>query len=106
MEPYFYSLSLILYKCTYNSVQCSTEDFISFTSASYGLCYTFNAKMKNNNNKSVRYGNEYGDDGILDLELYVHSYQYVPYNWNGKYVINLSNGIFFSFRFWYNGSST
>lgn len=84
LEPYLYSLPLMLYKCTFNSLPCSTENFISFTSSSYGLCYTFNAKMKNSSKDSVRYGNQNGGDGVLDLELYVHSHQYFPYYWKGK----------------------
>ncbi len=85
LESMFYSPSSMLYICTYNSLPCSTADFISFTSSAYGLCYTFNVKPINSSDDSVRYGNENGGNGILDLELYVHSHQYVPYLRQGKY---------------------
>ncbi|CAF1353771.1 unnamed protein product [Rotaria sordida] len=79
MEPFFYSLSSMLYTCTFNSQPCSAADFISFTSSTYGLCYTFNAKLKNSSNNSVRYGHQNGGTGKLNLGLYVHSHQYVPH---------------------------
>ncbi len=82
-ESFFYSLPSMLYSCYYNSVPCSAADFIPFTSSSYGRCYTFNAKLKNSSS-SVRYGNEYGGNGELDLSLYVQSHQYVPYISDGK----------------------
>ncbi|CAF4932388.1 unnamed protein product [Rotaria sp. Silwood1] len=56
---------------------CSASDFTSFSSSSYGLCYTFNAKLKNMTD--VRKSNEYGGSGKLELSFYVHSHQYVPY---------------------------
>lgn len=84
LEALLYPLSSMLYKCTFNSRPCSAGDFITFTSASYGLCYTFNAKMQNGNKSTVRYGNQYGGNGDLELELYVHSHQYVPYIWLSK----------------------
>ncbi|CAF3589723.1 unnamed protein product [Rotaria sordida] len=79
MEPFFYSLSSMLYTCTFNSQPCSAADFISFTSSTYGLCYTFNAKLKNSSNDNVRYGHQNGGTGKLNLGLYVHSHQYVPH---------------------------
>jgi hypothetical protein len=82
-ESFFYSLPSMLYSCKYNSLPCSAADFIPFTSSSYGQCYTFNAKLKNSNS-SVRYGNENGGNGELDLSLYVQSHQYVPYTAHGK----------------------
>jgi hypothetical protein len=83
IESTFYSLPSMLYSCSFNSVQCSAADFIPFLSSEYGLCYTFNAKLKNNSS-SVRYGSEYGGTGELDLSLYVYSDQYVPYVQDGK----------------------
>lgn len=80
----YFPVSSILYSCSFNTVPCSAEDFISFTSSSSGICYTFNAKLKNNRSGSVRYANQNGADGTLDLGLYVHSYQYVPYIREGK----------------------
>jgi hypothetical protein len=76
---FLYSLSSMLYSCSFNSEPCSAADFIPFLSAEYGLCYTFNAKLKNSINSNVRYANEYGGNGELDLSLYVHSDQYLPY---------------------------
>lgn len=84
LDPDFYSLSSILYRCTFNNAPCSVADFIPFTSSSYGLCYTFNAKMKNSSAGKLRYGNENGGSGVLELELYAHTYQYVPYLFTGK----------------------
>jgi Amiloride-sensitive sodium channel len=84
LASFFFPLSSMLYKCTFNNLPCSEADFIPFTSAVYGLCYTFNAKMKNSSARKVRYGNEKGGDGVLDLELYMHSHQYLPYFWKGK----------------------
>ncbi|CAF2570758.1 unnamed protein product [Rotaria sp. Silwood2] len=75
---YSFSLNSMLYQCLYNSMPCSTVDFVPFVSSIYGLCFTFNAKMKNSS-VSVRYGNQYGGAGRLDLAFYVHSQQYVPY---------------------------
>jgi len=83
IDEYFYPLSSILYTCTFNGQICSANDFISFTSATFGLCFTFNAKMKNQSQNSVHYSNENGGNGILQLELYTHSHQYVPYIRNG-----------------------
>ncbi|UJR20215.1 hypothetical protein I4U23_023346 [Adineta vaga] len=79
LEPFFYSLSSMLISCTYNGVSCSAADFIPFISTAYGYCYTFNAKLKNASFDSIRNGTEYGGVGKLELNLYVHSYQYVPY---------------------------
>ena len=84
LNRFLFPLSSMLYKCTFNNLPCSEADFIPFTSATYGLCYTFNAKMKNSSARKVRYGNEYGGDGVLDLELYAQSHQYVPYFWKGQ----------------------
>lgn len=95
LTEYLYPLSSILMSCTYNSMICSTENFISFMSATYGLCYTFNAKMKNiSSSDKLRYANENGGNGALSLQFYVHNYQYVPYFWNGKYVFTLSKYVF------------
>jgi hypothetical protein len=81
---FFFSLPSMLYACYFNSVPCSAADFIPFTSSKYGMCYTFNPKLKNSSSSSVRYGNQYGGNGELDLSLYVHSDQYVPYVSEGE----------------------
>jgi hypothetical protein len=82
------------------------SDFVPFLSASHGLCYTFNGKMKNVSNDSVRYAHEYGGDGILDLQLYVHSDQYVPYFARGKNITHNILLLLLSFRYWYNWFTT
>lgn len=84
LTPYFFSLQSMLKKCTYNNLPCSTNDFIRFTAATHGLCYTFNAKMKNDDGKSVRYSNQDGRTGVLELELYVHSHLYPPSFFTGN----------------------
>ena len=84
MEPFFFPLSSTLCSCTFNSIPCSVADFIPFITAAYGLCYTFNAKLKNGINDSVRYGSKDGGAGKLELGLYVHSHQYVPYLTDSK----------------------
>lgn len=84
LDSMFYPLSSMLYACTYNSLPCSATDFISFTSSSYGLCYTFNGKMANSSDGNIRYGNDNGGNGVLDLEFYVHSHQYIPYVTKGE----------------------
>lgn len=85
MTPFFYSLSSMLYYCSYNSFPCTAADFIPFVTSAYGLCYTFNAKLKNTTDESVRYGNENGGAGKLELGLYVHSHLYVPYIVDSKH---------------------
>ncbi|CAF3599659.1 unnamed protein product [Rotaria socialis] len=74
---FFFPLSAMLIKCVFNDRICSTSDFTYFLSSSHGLCYTFNAKLKNMTN--VRKSDEYGGPGKLELSLYAHSHQYIPY---------------------------
>ncbi|CAF1019762.1 unnamed protein product [Rotaria sordida] len=69
----------MLSTCSFNVVPCLETDFLPFVSSTYGLCYTFNAKLKYSNNDSIRYENKNGGDGNLKLGLYVHNHQYVPY---------------------------
>ncbi|CAF3238780.1 unnamed protein product [Rotaria sp. Silwood2] len=88
-EDYFFPLSSMLQECIYNFETCTSADFISFISPSYGLCYTFNAKLKNSTDDSLRLGNFYGGSGILSLSLYVNSYQYVPYSTDAAGVLVL-----------------
>jgi hypothetical protein len=78
LTDYFLSLDTMLISCSYNGETCTTNDFISFLSATYGLCFTFNAKMKNTNGSVVRHTNDYGGSGILELRLYAHSQVYIP----------------------------
>jgi hypothetical protein len=84
LEAFFYPLSSMLIKCVYNGANCSVNDFVQFTSPQYGLCYTFNSQASHINNGQIHYNNENGDSGELDLDLYVHSHQYVPYLSDGK----------------------
>ncbi|UJR19889.1 hypothetical protein I4U23_023022 [Adineta vaga] len=78
VESFMFSLSSMLHSCVYNNQPCSTSDFILFTSASFGLCYTFNAKMKNSSTDNIRLIRQNGGEGTLSLGIYVHSHQYVP----------------------------
>ena len=83
MDPFYFSLSSMLHKCIYNGQQCSAADFIQFTTGTYGLCHTFNARLMNSSSK-IRFGNDNGGDGRLELSLYLHSHQYLPYMNDGK----------------------
>ncbi|CAF2570868.1 unnamed protein product [Rotaria sp. Silwood2] len=83
VAQYSFSLDSMLYQCLYNFMPCSSLDFVPFISSVYGLCFTFNAKMKNSS-VSIREGNQYGSFGQLDLAFYVHSQQYVPYFVDGE----------------------
>jgi len=82
IDEFFFPLNTMLMKCVFNGRSCSPMNFTSFSSSSYGLCYTFNAKLKNMNN--VHYSDDYGGSGNLNLRFYVHSHQYVPYIREGK----------------------
>ncbi|CAF0751840.1 unnamed protein product [Adineta ricciae] len=79
VTQYSFTLDNLLIKCTFNNLECSKEDFISFSNALYGNCYTFNAKSPYIRNGSLYRLAENGVWGILKLDLYVHSNQYVPY---------------------------
>ncbi len=92
LNDFFFPLSSMLINCTYNGVSCSTNDFTWFITPLYGFCYTFNAKLKNG---TVRYNSDNGAMGLLELQLYAHSHQYVPYFSKGKYH-NLITCVFFS----------
>ena len=84
VDDSLFTLDMMLIDCNYNSKQCNKADFISFISASYGFCYTFNAKTKQNNNSRLRFVDENGGIGILTLRLYAHSHLYTPYVLAGK----------------------
>ncbi|CAF4941276.1 unnamed protein product [Rotaria sp. Silwood1] len=78
LSNYFFPLSSMLISCLYNGERCQATDFIQFFSFYFGHCYTFNAKMKLNDS-SVRSTIDHGGIGKLELQLYAHSHQYVPY---------------------------
>ncbi|CAF1173656.1 unnamed protein product [Rotaria sordida] len=78
VDSYFFPISSMLISCLYNGQRCQTNDFIPFYSSSFGRCYTFNAKMKLNQS-SVRNTTDNGGPGKLELQLYAHSHQYIPY---------------------------
>ncbi|CAF3752016.1 unnamed protein product [Rotaria sordida] len=82
----------MMYKCSFNDIHCSVNDFVPFTSFLYGACYTFNAALKNNTNRNILYANEYGGDGKLSIGLYIHSHQYVLHLPSGFGAIALVHG--------------
>lgn len=84
LDEFFYPLESMLIKCIYNDANCSAADFVHFSSSVYGLCHTFNAETPHINNGHIHYNNENGFSGKLQLELYIHSHQYVPYLSDGK----------------------
>ncbi|UJR24443.1 hypothetical protein I4U23_005819 [Adineta vaga] len=86
---YYYPLKEMLIKCTYNGINCSANDFVSFISQIYGLCYTFNADASNINNGQLHYNNDNGMSGLLQLDLYIHSHQYVPYLSNAVSIVSM-----------------
>ncbi|UJR19341.1 hypothetical protein I4U23_022470 [Adineta vaga] len=79
LNEYFFSLDSMLISCVYNRQNCSTDDFTPILSDLYGLCYTFNAKNKQIRNGSLFSISDNGALGLLSLQLYTHSHQYVPY---------------------------
>lgn len=99
LTDYFFPLKSMLMWCFYNGVTCQHTDFITFLSSSFGQCYTFNAKMKENQT-SLRSTTESGGTGNLQFGLYAHSHQYVPYVAEGlSKKFNFSNNfIYFCFQ--------
>lgn len=83
-DEFYYSLESMMFSCSFNGKDCSVADFISYESAYYGRCYTFNAKRKNRTNGGIRYSSENGQFGVLSLRLYIHSHQYIPFRTDGK----------------------
>ncbi|CAF1274324.1 unnamed protein product [Rotaria sp. Silwood1] len=76
LKEFMYPLSSMLIECKYNGFNCTTDDFLTFMSPNYGLCYTFNAKVKN---RTLRYATDNGGTGKLELRLYTHTHQYVRF---------------------------
>lgn len=90
LYEYFYSLDIMLMSCNYNGISCSSANFTWFASASFGFCYTFNAKLKNAAvNDGIRYSSDNGGYGLLELRLYAHQQLYVPYLSYGKCQLTL-----------------
>jgi hypothetical protein len=81
---YFFSLKNMLIGCMYNTQPCGEGDFIMFASSVHGLCYTFNARTKNDSGENLRRTNQNGGTGRLTLSLYAHSHLYVPYAAEGR----------------------
>jgi hypothetical protein len=79
-----FSLDSMMMGCTYNMQACTAVNFTWFMSPLYGLCYTFNAKLKNGTNNGIRYNAENAGTGLLDLSFYIYRHQYVPYMLKGK----------------------
>ena len=77
IEEFFFPLETMLMRCLFNGRPCSAENFTSFSLSSYGLCHTFNAKLKNVD--SVRFSDDHGGSGNLNLRFFVHGHQYTPY---------------------------
>ncbi|CAF3383250.1 unnamed protein product [Rotaria sp. Silwood1] len=79
LKDFVYPLEAMMMSCTYNGLSCSAANFTWFLSPTYGMCYTFNAKLKNTINDGIRYNADNGGNGVLELRLYAHRHQYVPY---------------------------
>ena len=90
LTDYFFPLKSMLLSCQYNGLHCSSKDFIQFVSSMYGYCYTFNAQAKTIRNSTLYTQTENGGLGFLELELYIHSHQYVPYMKNGRSQLDLN----------------
>ncbi|CAM4896408.1 unnamed protein product [Rotaria socialis] len=88
-DNYFFPLDGMMISCAYNGQTCTVANFTSFISSAYGMCYTFNAKLKNVVDGGIRYGSENGENGLLKLVLYAHQQQYVPYTKIGTGIVAL-----------------
>ena len=76
MQQIGFSLTDMLFSCTFLGMPCSTSDFTSFQSYEYGNCYTFNSGVNVSINKVSNAGPAHG----LELELFAgdpKSQQYV-----------------------------
>jgi hypothetical protein len=80
----YYPLQDMLISCKYNSIACNVTNFTEIAVKEYGLCYTYNSKRKNMYNGGIVYSSDGGGPGELNLELYVHHHQYIPYLSNGS----------------------
>ena len=71
-----HSLDDILYDCTFNNQECSSEDFIWKFDRFYGNCFVFNSGLNSSGHrvglkKSYIPGSLYG----LQIQFYVGSYE-------------------------------
>ena len=90
VREYFFSLGIMLLGCEYNGIPCNASDFRSFLSSMYGLCYTFNAKVRDVNASRVRLVTDNAGTGRLLLYLYAHSQLYVPSFSRGPFMVTMS----------------
>ncbi|CAF4569268.1 unnamed protein product, partial [Rotaria magnacalcarata] len=79
----------MMMSCSYNGVACTAANFTSFISPTYGMCNTFNAKLKNVVDGGIRYDSDNGANGLLQLALYTHEQQYVPFMTQGTGIVAL-----------------
>ena len=85
LDDYFFSLDIMLISCSYNGRTCTADDFISFKSANYGRCFTFNAKKKQANGSELHHTNDDGGSGVLELRLYAQSQLYLQFYAEGLF---------------------
>ena len=81
IDVYTFSIESMLIQCTYAESSCTAKDFTSFYSATYGRCYTFNAKTKNN---TLLYSYSNSGLGVLSLRLYLYDHLYITYRSEGR----------------------
>ena len=90
VKEYFFSLAIMLLGCEYNGIPCAASDFRSFLSSMYGLCYTFNTKVRDVNASRLRSITDNAGTGRLLLHLYAHSHLYVPSVSRGQFTVMMS----------------
>jgi hypothetical protein len=84
LDDAFFPLSSMLMSCVYNGLSCSSEDFVPFLSSDFGRCYSLNIKADHVRNGTFFASGDNGQMGSLQLQLYAHGHQYVPYLTDGK----------------------
>ena len=111
LNDFFFSLESMMIYCNYNGLPCTVANFTSFVSPLYGLCYTYNAKLKNATDNDVKNSGDNGGNGLFQLQLYAYQHQYVPYMLNGKcnnniilmcFIFNIS----FIYSYWYDSDGS
>ena len=91
IKEHFFSLETLMISCYYNERNCTVADFIAFESSDHGMCYTFNARRKNES--VILKTNSNGGLGHLAIRLYAHSDLYVPFAAGGEFIL-YSTGYF------------